>query len=52
MDEKEIYPYLYNKNYYFFTCEGKEGEIQLNILNSIIKNWKVELNEIHRVEIK
>ena len=27
MDEKEIYPYLYNKKYYFFTCEGKEGEI-------------------------
>ena len=34
------------------SIEGKEGEIQLNILNSIIKNWKVELNEIHRVEIK
>jgi hypothetical protein len=34
------------------SIEGKEGELQLNILNSIIKNWKVELNEIHRVEIK
>jgi hypothetical protein len=34
------------------SIEGKEGEIQLNLLNSIIKNWKVELNEIHRVEIK
>ena len=28
------------------SIDGKEGEIQLNLLNSIIKNWKVELNEM------
>ncbi len=34
------------------SIEGSGGEIQLDVLNSIIKNWKVELNEIYRVEIK
>lgn len=34
------------------SIEGIEGEVQLEVLNSIIKNWKVELNEIYRVEIK
>jgi hypothetical protein len=27
MDGKEIYPYLKKKNYYFFNCESKTGEI-------------------------
>jgi hypothetical protein len=27
MDGKEIYPYLKKKNYYFFTCDSKKGEM-------------------------
>ena len=39
MDEKEIYPYLDSKNYYFFTCEGKEGEtVKCVMFDQIISN--------------